>query len=38
MKDFKHVVRVLELFLARPAIVRALNIPERPASPTGQTK
>jgi GSH-dependent disulfide-bond oxidoreductase len=30
MKDFKHVGRVLEVFLARPAIVRALNIPERP--------
>jgi len=30
IKDFKHVVRVLEVFLARPAIVRALNIPERP--------
>ena len=29
MKDFKQVMRVLEVFLARPAIVRALNIPQR---------
>ena len=31
----KHVARVLEVFLARPAIVRALNIPARP---NGQPK
>jgi len=30
MKDFKEVTRALEVFLARPAVVRALNIPERP--------
>ena len=30
LKDFKEVMRVLEVFLARPAVVRALNIPERP--------
>jgi len=30
MKDYKEVTRVLEVFLARPAVVRALNIPERP--------
>jgi GSH-dependent disulfide-bond oxidoreductase len=28
--DFAQVARVLEVFLARPAVVRALNIPERP--------
>jgi GSH-dependent disulfide-bond oxidoreductase len=36
MQDFKQVMRVLEVFLARPAIVRALNIPERPA-PAGDS-
>jgi GST-like protein len=30
MKDFTHVNRVLEVFLARPAVVRGLNIPPRP--------
>jgi GST-like protein len=30
MQDFKEVTRVLEVFLARPAVVRGLNIPERP--------
>jgi GSH-dependent disulfide-bond oxidoreductase len=30
MQDYKEVARVLEAFLARPAVVRALNIPERP--------
>jgi GSH-dependent disulfide-bond oxidoreductase len=30
LKDFKEVTRVLAAFLARPAVVRALNIPERP--------
>jgi GST-like protein len=30
MKDYKDVTRVLEVFLARPAMVRALHIPERP--------
>jgi GSH-dependent disulfide-bond oxidoreductase len=30
LKAFKDVMRVLEVFLARPAVVRALNIPERP--------
>ena len=30
MKDFPQVTRVLEVFLARPAVVRGLNIPERP--------
>jgi len=29
MKDFTHVTRVLEVFLARPAVVRGLNIPAR---------
>jgi GST-like protein len=30
MKDFAQVNRVLEVFLARPAVVRGLNIPKRP--------
>jgi GSH-dependent disulfide-bond oxidoreductase len=30
MKDFAQVNRVLEVFLARPAVVRGLNIPPRP--------
>ena len=30
MKDFSQVNRVLEVFLARPAVVRGLNIPQRP--------
>ncbi len=30
MTDFPAVTRVLETFLARPAVVRGLNIPERP--------
>ena len=30
MRDYQEVTRVLEVFLARPAMVRALNIPERP--------
>jgi GST-like protein len=30
MKDFREVSRVLEVFLARPAVVRGLNIPPRP--------
>ena len=38
MNDFKHVARVLQVFLARPAIVRALNIPARPETATGQPK
>jgi GSH-dependent disulfide-bond oxidoreductase len=29
MKDFPQVTRVLEVFLARPAVVRGLNIPQR---------
>jgi GST-like protein len=29
IKDFTQVTRVLEVFLARPAVVRALNIPPR---------
>jgi GST-like protein len=29
-KDFAQIARVLESFLARPAVVRGLNIPERP--------
>ena len=29
MKDFGQVLRVLEVFLARPAVVRGLNIPPR---------
>jgi GSH-dependent disulfide-bond oxidoreductase len=29
MKDFREVNRVLEVFLARPAVVRGLNIPPR---------
>lgn len=33
LKDFKQVLRVLEVFLARPAVVRGLNIPPRPATP-----
>ena len=32
MKDFAHVLRVLEVFLARPAVVRGLNIPARPTA------
>ena len=32
MKDFRHVLRVLEVFLARPAVVRGLNIPARPST------
>ena len=32
MKDFRHVMRVLEVFLARPAVVRGLNIPARPTT------
>jgi GST-like protein len=30
MQDFTQVNRVLEVFLARPAVVRGLNIPQRP--------
>src|SRR6185437_15959433 len=30
MKDFTQVLRVLEAFLARPAVARGMNIPERP--------
>jgi len=30
LKDFAQVNRVLEVFLARPAVVRGLNIPKRP--------
>ncbi len=30
MVDFPAVTRALEVFLARPAVVRGLNIPERP--------
>lgn len=30
MKDFTQVSRVLEVFLARPAVLRGLNIPPRP--------
>jgi GST-like protein len=30
MPEFTQVRRVLEVFLARPAVVRGLNIPERP--------
>ena len=33
LKDFKQVLRVLEVFLARPAVVRGLNIPPRPVTP-----
>jgi GSH-dependent disulfide-bond oxidoreductase len=29
IKDFPHVTRVLEAFLARPAVVRGLDIPKR---------
>jgi GSH-dependent disulfide-bond oxidoreductase len=29
LKDFSQVLRVLEVFLARPAVVRGLNIPPR---------
>jgi hypothetical protein len=29
MKEFGQVMRVLEVFLARPAVVRGLNIPPR---------
>jgi GSH-dependent disulfide-bond oxidoreductase len=29
MKDFREVNRVLEVFLARPAVIRGLNIPAR---------
>ena len=32
MKDFQHVMRVLEVFLARPAVVRGLNTPARPTT------
>jgi GST-like protein len=31
-KDFGNVMRVLEVFLARPAVVRGLNIPARPTT------
>ena len=30
LQDFKEVMRVLETFLARPAVARGLNIPARP--------
>jgi GSH-dependent disulfide-bond oxidoreductase len=30
MTDFAHVTRVLNAFLARPAVVRGLSIPQRP--------
>jgi len=30
--DFPHVTRALEAFVARPAVVRGLNIPPRPAA------
>jgi GSH-dependent disulfide-bond oxidoreductase len=33
IEDFGNVLRVLEVFLARPAVVRGLNIPARPAAP-----
>ena len=33
IKDFGNVLRVLEVYLARPAVVRGLNIPPRPAAP-----
>jgi len=33
LEDFTNVMRVLEVFLARPAVVRGLNIPARPATP-----
>jgi GSH-dependent disulfide-bond oxidoreductase len=33
IEDFGNVLRVLEAFLARPAVVRGLNIPARPAAP-----
>ena len=33
IKDFGNVLRVLEVFLARPAVARGLNIPPRPAAP-----
>ena len=29
MKDFPHVLRVLEVFIARPAVIRGLSIPKR---------
>ena len=29
IKDFPNVIRTLETFVARPAIVRALDIPKR---------
>jgi GST-like protein len=29
IEDFPHVTRVLEAFLARPAVVRGLAIPKR---------
>src|ERR1700722_19775663 len=32
MKEFGQVQRVLEVFLARPAVVRGLNIPPRPTT------
>ena len=32
LKDYGQVLRVLEVFLARPAVVRGLNIPPRPAT------
>jgi GSH-dependent disulfide-bond oxidoreductase len=33
MQEFSQVTRVLEVFLSRPAVVRGLNIPERPQTP-----
>jgi len=29
MADFKHVTRALESFVARPAVVRGLDIPKK---------
>ena len=35
MADFAHVKRALAAFLARPAVVKGLAIPPRPARPGG---
>lgn len=32
MRDFKHVARVLDAFVARPAVIRGLAIPATPAT------
>ncbi len=29
IKDFPHVTRVLDAFMARPAVMRAIDIPKR---------